>query len=314
MLALQIQRSPSTIWKVIKKYQTEKSVALRISPGRPRVTTHRMDRNILRSAREDPHRTATDIQMIISSPNEPVPSKRTVRRRLQQAGLHGRKPVKKPFISKKNRMARVAWAKAHLRWGRQEWAKHIWSDESKFNLFGSDGNSWVRRPVGSRYSPKYQCPTVKHGGGSVMVWGCFTSTSMGPLRRIQSIMDRFQYENILETTMRPWALQNVGRGFVFQQDNDPKHTSLHVRSWFQRRRVRLLDWPSQSPDLNPIEHLWEELERRLGGVRASNADAKFNQLENAWKAIPMSVIHKLIDSMPRRCQAVIDANGYATKY
>uniref|UniRef100_A0A8R1I9K7 Tc1-like transposase DDE domain-containing protein n=1 Tax=Caenorhabditis japonica TaxID=281687 RepID=A0A8R1I9K7_CAEJA len=197
-------------------------------------------------------------------------------------GLHGRRPVKKPLISKKNRKARVAWAKAHVNWGRREWANHVWNNESKFNLFGTDGIKWVRRPVGSRFDPKYQCPTVKHGGGSCMVWGCFSDTSMRPLRRVQ--------------------------------DNDPKHASGHIKNWFQRRRVDLLDWPSQSPDLNLIEHLWEELERRIQGVRASNVNQKFDLLEAAWKDIPMSVIHKLLDSMPRRCQAVIDAKGYATRY
>uniref|UniRef100_A0A8R1HU75 Tc1-like transposase DDE domain-containing protein n=1 Tax=Caenorhabditis japonica TaxID=281687 RepID=A0A8R1HU75_CAEJA len=85
----------------------------------------------------------------------------------------------------------------------------------------------------------------------------------------------------------------------------PKHTSGHIKNWFQRRRVDLLDWPSQARDLNPIEHLWEELERRIQGVRASNVNQKFDLLEAAWKDIPMSVIHKLLDSMPRRCQAVI---------
>uniref|UniRef100_A0A8R1ILT1 HTH_Tnp_Tc3_2 domain-containing protein n=1 Tax=Caenorhabditis japonica TaxID=281687 RepID=A0A8R1ILT1_CAEJA len=128
-----------------------------------------MDRNILRAAREDPRRTSTDIQMVVTSPVEPAPSRRTIMRRLQANGLHGRRPVRKPFISEKNRRARVAWARAHLNWGCAEWAKHIWSDESKFNMFGSDGNTWIRRPVGARYLPKYQLPTVKHGGGSCMI-------------------------------------------------------------------------------------------------------------------------------------------------
>uniref|UniRef100_A0A8R1DZK8 DDE_3 domain-containing protein n=1 Tax=Caenorhabditis japonica TaxID=281687 RepID=A0A8R1DZK8_CAEJA len=176
----------------------------------------------------------------------------------------------------------VGWAKQHLSWGPREWANQTWSGESKFNLFGTDGIQWIRRPIGSRYAPQYQCPTVKHGGGSVMVWGCFSDTSMGPLKRIQ--------------------------------DNDPKHTSGHVANWFRRRRVDLLEWPSQSPDLNPIKHMWEELERRLNGVRASNANQKFAQLEAAWKSIPMTVGQTLLDSMPRRCQAVIDAKGYPTKY
>uniref|UniRef100_A0A8R1HHJ1 DDE_3 domain-containing protein n=1 Tax=Caenorhabditis japonica TaxID=281687 RepID=A0A8R1HHJ1_CAEJA len=96
--------------------------------------------------------------------------------------------------------------------------------------------------------------------------------------------------------------------------NDPKHTSGHIKNWFQRRRVDLLDWPSQSPDLNPIEQFWEELERRVQGFRASNVNQKFDLLEAAWKDIPISVIHKRLDSMPHRCQAVIDAKGYATRY
>uniref|UniRef100_A0A8R1DH63 DDE_3 domain-containing protein n=1 Tax=Caenorhabditis japonica TaxID=281687 RepID=A0A8R1DH63_CAEJA len=183
-----------------------------------------------------------------------------------------------------------------------------------FNLFGIDGIQWIRRPIGSRYAPQYQCPTVKHGGGFVMVWGCFSDTSMGPLKRIVETMDRKVYEDILENTMRPWARENLGRSWMFQQDNDPKHTSGHVANWFRCRRVNLLEWPSQSPDFNPIEHIWEELERRLKGVRTSNANQKFAQLEAAWKSIPMMVVQTLLDSMSRRCQADIDAKGYPTKY
>uniref|UniRef100_A0A8R1DS15 HTH_Tnp_Tc3_2 domain-containing protein n=1 Tax=Caenorhabditis japonica TaxID=281687 RepID=A0A8R1DS15_CAEJA len=110
---------------------------------------------------------------------------------LQVAGLHGQRPVKKPLVSLKKRKARVEWAKQHLSWGPREWANHIWSDESKFNLFGTDGIQWIRRPIGSRYAPQYQCQTVKYGGGSVMIWGCFSDTSMGSLKRIVGTMDQY---------------------------------------------------------------------------------------------------------------------------
>uniref|UniRef100_A0A8R1E1D3 HTH_Tnp_Tc3_2 domain-containing protein n=1 Tax=Caenorhabditis japonica TaxID=281687 RepID=A0A8R1E1D3_CAEJA len=284
ILATQFGCSSSHIYRISKNNRVDDGVVHRQSPGRPRTTSRAMDRNILRACREDPRRTSTDIQVFVTFPNEPVPLRRTIRRRLQVAGLHGRRPVKKPLVSLKNRKARVKWAKQHLSWGPREWANHIWSNESKFNMFGTDGIQWIRHPIGSRYAPQYQCPTVKHGGGSVMVWGCFSDTSMGPLKIIVGTMDRYVYEDIMENTMRPWARANLGRSWVFQQDNDPKHTSGH------------------------------ELERRLKRVRASNANQKFAQLEAAWKSIPMTVVKTLLDSIPRRCQAVIDDKGYPTKY
>ena len=67
--------------------------------------------------------------------------------------------------------ARLKFARTHLDWSVADWGRVLWSDESKFNLFSSDGIRYVRRPLGQRNNPKYQVPTVKHGGGSVMVWG-----------------------------------------------------------------------------------------------------------------------------------------------
>uniref|UniRef100_A0A8R1HQB1 Glycosyltransferase family 92 protein n=2 Tax=Caenorhabditis japonica TaxID=281687 RepID=A0A8R1HQB1_CAEJA len=99
--------------------------------------------------------------------------------------------------------------------------------------------------------------------------------------------------------------------FLFLPELSISHISLTVSCL--RAPGTHHEWPNQSPDLNPIEHMWEELERRLKGVRASNADQKFAQLEAAWKSIPMTVVQTLLDLMPRRCQAVIDAKGYPTK-
>ncbi|CAD6192334.1 unnamed protein product [Caenorhabditis auriculariae] len=146
-----------------------------------------------------------------------------------------------------------------------------------------------------------------------MVWGAFSGSGIGPLHRVNGIMDKHVYKDILQNQMLP-HLRAMGRGSVYQQDNDPKHTSLFVKDWFKSRRVNVMGWPSQSPDLNPIEHLWEELERRCANKRAKNCNEKFAQLLSEWNQIPMSTIDTLLNSMQRRCQAVIDARGFATKY
>ena len=295
-------------------YKHRGTLKSKARPGRPRKTGTRVDSLIKRKAVANPPLTAIAINDDLRANYGVELDVTTVRRRLRDVGLTARRPSRKPLVSAKNRQARVVFAKKYLNWTTEDWARVLWSDESKFNLFSSDGIQYVRRPVNQRDNIRYQVPTVKHGGGNVMVWGCFSRKEVGPLCRIQGKMDRFVYRSILAEHMISYAEENLPAGWVFQQDNDPKHTSKLVREFFGTHSVEVLDWPSQSPDLNPIEHMWEELERRVRAQNYSNLDDFFEALKKEWAQIPRSRNEKLIESMPRRCEAVIRANGYATKY
>jgi hypothetical protein len=241
-------------------------------------------------------------------------SSRTIQRRLCEVGLNGRRPAKTPLLSAVNVKKRLKFAQDHISWTVADWSKVIWSDESKFMLFTNDSGGYVRRPVNERFNQKYTTATVKFGGGSIMVWGCFSGLGLGPLHRINGIMDRFQYRDILSEVMLPHAAEKMPPDWVFQHDNDPKHTSVLVKEFLSSHQVTVMSWPPQSPDLNPIENLWGEIGRRLKGTHYRNGEELFSAIEVIWESLPHSLIQSLVESMPRRCDAVIKARGQATKY
>ncbi|GBM80411.1 Transposable element Tcb1 transposase [Araneus ventricosus] len=172
-LGKQFNISESGISKFLKRWPDKGGVPEVPKSGRPRSTSHLFDRNVLRLSRVNTRLTAVDIARELCDLQNPKPSVRTYRRRLQATGMNGRCPDKKPMISTKNSKALVEWAKAHKDWTKKEWKDVLWSDESKYMLIGTDMIQWIRHPQGTRFDPKYQIPIMKHGDGNVMVWGCF---------------------------------------------------------------------------------------------------------------------------------------------
>ena len=290
-----------TIQSIIQKYKKTRCVLNLSGRGRKRKTTAAVDRIIQRKIKVDRRKSASKVKMEIEKELGVFVHANTVRNWLHEIGLYGRVARKKPYVNKINRGKRIAYARMMIQKPFDYWKHVIWSDGSKFNLSGSDGKIMVWRSPKEEYDSKCTVPTVKYNGGSVMVWGCCSRNGVGNLCFIEGIMDRFCYREILQKNLLQSAKKlGLNNTLVYQHDNDPKHTAKIVKDWLKQNKIETLKWPPFSPDLNPIEHIWDELERRMKKHHPNNKEELKKVLLQEWNGIGADITVKLVDSVPNR--------------
>lgn len=198
----------------LNRHEETNSNADRIRAGRPRKTTVREDLHLGVISLRNRFKSAPDIMCEVNNfLTQPI-SIPTVSRRLKERGLNGCVAARKPLLRHINKLKRLAFAKQHKDWTINEWKNVLWTDESKFEIFGSHRRQFVRRKVSERFHPSCIKPTVKHGGGSVMVWGSFSYEGVGELLNIEGIMNKEMYHKILQHQAIPSGIGLIGYGFV----------------------------------------------------------------------------------------------------
>ena len=228
-MAKQLNVNESSVRRFLAKFEIRRTLDRKYGSGRPRCTSVREDRLIKRLCLRDRFATSSQIRRTLEKSVGSVISAKTVQRRLNEVGLRASRPAKKPLLTQKMKKTRLEWAKTFKNWTVDDWSQVIFSDESKFNLFGSDGNKYVRRRKGERYNENCTLKTVKHSP-YVMVWGCITYHGVGQILILRGSVNAEKYLKVIKEGAYPTILEvsPLLNQPLFQDDNARCHRATVV--------------------------------------------------------------------------------------
>lgn len=303
-----------TIQSLWGKFTATGSVNDRRRHPKRRVTTRRQDRYITVSHLRDRFTSSTGTARQIMGSHGRNIAPQTVRNRLREVGLRCRRPMKGVTLTLRHRQARLRWARQHFRFTRADWANVLFVDETRVKLRGADGRTRIYRRRGERTNANCVLEADAYGGGSVMIWAGISMHTKTPAVSVDGNLTARRYQDqIITPVLLPHFRAN--RGMMLAQDNAPCHTARATQGMLQLNQVRVIPWPSKSPDLNPIENVWDLLKRRIRKLpQQQNLRGLGIIIQQAWQAIPQRYLQRYIISMRARCRAVIDAQGGHTRY
>ncbi|GBC03809.1 hypothetical protein RclHR1_05330008 [Rhizophagus clarus] len=304
----------STVYDIVNRLKKTGSVKHLPIPGRPLILSPTKRRYLGRLLKND---NATTSALMTTKLNNLYPnlnvSTRTVQRTLKnKLNYIVCKPRPVPFLKASHVEARLQWALNH---NHDDWSHTIFSDESTFQTFR---NTQIVRYKAGNLRPSH--PMIKHPY-KVHVWGAFSHQGPIGVALFTGKINSAKYREILQFQLLPNAY-HAGYGWKFQQDNAPTHTAKLTQQFFVINDVPVIDWPANSPDLNPIENLWAILKGNVEKMvnnwimkkKSLSGDDFQGIIQQEWDNIDQNVFFNLADSMSDRINMVIEKNGYTINY
>ncbi|GFV13448.1 transposable element Tcb2 transposase [Trichonephila clavipes] len=302
----------SIVSRLWRQFQTT-GIAIRgFSSGRPRGTTPADDRYIVLQARRNRRQTAGEIARHTTQATGRPIARFTVARTLHGGGLFARRPVRCVPLTPAHRRRRSLWCREHRNWRDNEWGRVLFTDESRFSLSSDSHRILIWRERRSRNHPSNIIERDRYGGRGVLVWGGIMLGSRTDLHIFDagSVNGTRYCNEILLPYVRLFR-GAMGLQFLFMDDNAPCHRTVASEQLLESEDIERMDWPARSPDLNPIEHVWDFLGRRLAARTLPPVTIRELQLvlQDEWAAMPQQLIDTLILSMRRHCETCLAVRG-----
>jgi transposase len=288
----------------IKKNKETDGVEHRRGNGRKTKVTQSISRAIGQYVHRNTAISTRQLAAKIENTQDISISHVTVWQHMKKKGYQSSVPLGTPMLTERHIEMRMEWAQTHL---NDNWGRVIFTDETAFDLFRNKVRRWHKngeRPI--RRLPKSR--------QKVMAWGGISLKGKTPLFCFTNIMDGPFYVSILQNQLLPSARNMYRRNWILQQDNDPKHTSRVAKDFIAENRIHAIDWPSNSPDLNPIENVWQIMKNNVEKRMPKDINELTQFLAEEWDAIPQTIVNNLVLSMKTRCELILEKNGDRISY
>jgi len=306
--SLEISKKLKRDHRTIKKFLTKGEVTrARLTKTKPKALSPRDERKLKRTLRIMPHATS---KMLFEKAGLKKISKTTRNVYLQKIG-NIRKMKNSPVLTSIHKMKRIDWARKFI---KQDFHKVIWSDECRATLDGPDGWSkgWLLTDMEALHRFKRQ-----QGGGGVMFWAAIIKDEIiGPFRLQKGVkINSITYCEFLKTNFLPWLRnRNDKNELIFMHDNAPAHSSRYTKGFIcenEQINLNVMEWPPNSPDLNPIENLWSAIKRKVyeNGKQYNSIDSLWKKIKEAFRSVDKNQILKLTNSVDERILKIIETGG-----
>ncbi|GFW09856.1 transposable element Tcb2 transposase [Trichonephila clavipes] len=214
--------------------------------------------------------------------------------------------------AQQHRTARLQWCREHHNWTEQDWACVLFSDESRFSLSSDCRRQLIWRENGTAYRPENIQEKDRYPTCSIMVWAGIMINGRTRLHVVANgTMTGQRYiDEVLLPHVRLFR-GAVGDKFVFMDDNATCHRTLAVQDCLDSEGIQRLVWPARSPDLNPIENVWDALGRQVAGRNypPTNKNTLIRALTEEWDKLPQQLLDNVVQSMVRRVECCITLHG-----